>query len=217
MAIETLQNETRSEVETRQKILDAAEVLFARDGFKATSLRTITSQAGVNVAAVNYYFRSKDQLIVELLSRAIRPLNQQRLELLDRVLHASHPAPGPVPAILEAMIRPCLEISFDPKREQIFLLLGRSISEEGNLIKEIVQKEWTPIATRFVQALQAALPKSSQEELFLKVHFIIGTLIHTACHRDDLHLLTGKKVSLSFEEVLKRLIQFCSAGLSNTH
>ena len=67
---------------TRYRILDTAESLFAEQGFSATSLRNITTAAGVNLAAVNYHFRSKEGLIEAVFARRVAPLNAERLELL---------------------------------------------------------------------------------------------------------------------------------------
>ena len=69
--------------DTRTRILDAAESLIAGNGFRNVSLRQITGEANVNIAAVNYHFGSREGLIGQVLARVIRPINQQRLHLLD--------------------------------------------------------------------------------------------------------------------------------------
>ena len=74
-----------AEIDTRQRILDAAEVLFTEHGFDATTLRQITGAAEVNLAAVNYHFGSKEELIREVFRRRLTWLNQQRLRELDRL------------------------------------------------------------------------------------------------------------------------------------
>ena len=84
--------------ETVERILDAAEQLFAEKGFSETSLRLITSKAGVNLAAVNYHFGSKDALFQAVLVRRVEPLNQQCIAELE-ALEASG-APFTVEAIL---------------------------------------------------------------------------------------------------------------------
>ena len=71
--------------DTREKLLDAAERLFAEQGFDSTSLRQITSAAGANLAAVNYHFGSKDDLIVEVLDRRIKPMNASASTSLERL------------------------------------------------------------------------------------------------------------------------------------
>ena len=73
--------------DTKLEILNAAERLFAAHGFKATSLRAITSHARANLGAVNYHFSSKDELILAVLRRRMRPLNEERLALLASRAH----------------------------------------------------------------------------------------------------------------------------------
>src|SRR3954471_13629244 len=68
---------------TKSRILDAAEQLFMEHGFEATSLRQLTSAAGVNLAAVNYHFGSKEELFQAVLTRRLDPMNQERIELLE--------------------------------------------------------------------------------------------------------------------------------------
>src|SRR5213595_1121734 len=71
-------------VATKDRILDAAESLFMEHGFEATSLRSITAAADVNLAAVNYHFGSKEELFQAVLTRRLDPMNQERLSLLAR-------------------------------------------------------------------------------------------------------------------------------------
>src|SRR6187401_3770986 len=71
--------------DTKSRILDVAEHLFMEHGFEATSLRGLTSSAGVNLAAVNYHFGSKEELFQAVLTRRLDPMNQERIELLDRI------------------------------------------------------------------------------------------------------------------------------------
>src|SRR5690242_8536197 len=71
--------------DTKTRILDAAELLFMEHGFEATSLRQLTAAASVNLAAVNYHFGSKEELFQAVLTRRLDPMNQERIELLERV------------------------------------------------------------------------------------------------------------------------------------
>ncbi len=92
------------EPDTKTRILDTAEKLFGENGFDATSLRDITAQADVNLAAVNYHFQSKDSLIDAVIARRIEPVNRRRLEMLE--------AAGPNPTIeqiVEAFLAPLTE------------------------------------------------------------------------------------------------------------
>ncbi len=69
---------------TKERLLDSAEHLFSRRGFSATSVRQITAEANVNLAALNYHFGSKEQLISAVFARRLGPLNEERIGLLER-------------------------------------------------------------------------------------------------------------------------------------
>ena len=90
---------------TKDRILDVAERLFGDRGFTDTSLRTITAEAGANLAAVNYYFQSKDALIQAVFARRLGPLNQERMAMLD----ACEARVGDGPLSIEEVLRAFLE------------------------------------------------------------------------------------------------------------
>ncbi len=99
-----------TQTNTKQRILDAAESLFAIKGFRGTSLRAITGRANVNLAAVNYHFGSKTALLEEAIKRKIQPLNQIRRKRLEEVRKkARKKGKKPeVKAVLMAFIEPTL-------------------------------------------------------------------------------------------------------------
>ena len=101
---------------TRQRILDTAEVCFAKNGFDGCSLREITSLADVNLGAVNYHFGSKVELFTEVLRRRVEPMNRRRLELLDLAIARHDPEPPPLEEILYAFLRPAIEAFDTPAR-----------------------------------------------------------------------------------------------------
>ena len=86
---------------TKERILGAAEELFAQHGFAGTSLRQVTSRADVNIAAVNYHFGSKDNLVHEVFRRRMDVMSAQRLEALAKAVAA---APGELEPILAALV-----------------------------------------------------------------------------------------------------------------
>ncbi|MGE4359676.1 MAG: TetR/AcrR family transcriptional regulator, partial [Lysobacteraceae bacterium] len=95
---------------TKQRILDVAEALFAEHGFAGTSLRLVTSQAEVNLAAVNYHFGSKDNLITEVFRHRMDAMSQARLERLE---HARKVPNVVLEEVLRAFIEPALALSLD--------------------------------------------------------------------------------------------------------
>src|ERR1700689_3627548 len=95
---------------TKDRILNAAERLFARDGFEATSLRAITAEAGVNLAAVNYHFQSKEALVQAVIGRRMGPVTARRLALLDAYEAEAGDAAVPLEKLLDAFLRPVVEM-----------------------------------------------------------------------------------------------------------
>src|SRR5438046_10505596 len=92
--------------DTKTRILDAAERLFVEHGFEATSLRSLTSSAGVNLAAVNYHFGSKEELFQAVLTRRLDPTNQERIELLSKLESGAGDRPIACERGLAAMLVP---------------------------------------------------------------------------------------------------------------
>src|SRR4051812_18418454 len=81
----------RSGRATRDKIMDAAELMFGDKGFHGASLREIMIMAGVNIAAVNYYFGSKADLLRAVIQRRANEINEERRRLLDESLNRGTP------------------------------------------------------------------------------------------------------------------------------
>src|SRR6185295_6139770 len=113
--------------ETRERILDTAERLFAERGYSATSLRSIIAAAKVNLAAVHYHFRTKEALLDEVLKRRLEPVNRERLAMLDACEQAVGNAPPPLEGVLTALIEPPLRLARDPEFTSFVKLMGRVI------------------------------------------------------------------------------------------
>src|SRR5438552_17150621 len=100
-------------MDTRTRVLDVAEELFGEEGIERVSVRDITDKAKVNVAAINYHFGSKEDLIVAVFERRVIPVNDARLAALDAIEQTAGKRSPKVEAILEAFIRPALECSLE--------------------------------------------------------------------------------------------------------
>src|SRR5882724_8376827 len=120
-----------AETTSQNRILDAAEELFAKRGFNATSMRLITTHAKVNLAAVNYHFGSKEALYADMMARRLRPINEARLASLARAEQEAAGQPVPLARVIELLVRPVFELSRDPSRggSHIIRIVGRSLAE----------------------------------------------------------------------------------------
>lgn len=204
--------------DTKTRILAASERLFADRGFSATSVRMITSRAKVNLAAMHYHFGSKDQLIQELFALRLSPLNQQRLTLLDRY---RIDAGGGIPSlekILDAFVRPPVQLIRDPERGgMLFMqLLSRAFNSPDGAIREMIYGQFAEVIERFTSALGPRLAHLSREEAFWRFHFMVGAMSHTlhviADWKNLENLFLEVPEPSQVDEVVDRLVLFLAAG-----
>jgi AcrR family transcriptional regulator len=201
---------------TKLAILDATERLVAAHGFGDTSLRAITAAAGVNLAAVNYHFSTKDALILAMLKRRMKPLNEARLALLDQFEAEAGDEPVSAEKILEALFRPVFEmIARSANGGRRFVrLLALCLAEPGAYLKPLVQEEFAEKNRRFHRALRRSLPHLSEVEAHWRLHLAHGAFFHVVAHSEVLEYSSAGRCRLTnVEPVLKRLINFCAAGL----
>lgn len=201
--------------DTKLEVLNAAERLFAAHGFKATSLRAITSHAQANLGAVNYHFSSKDELILAVLRRRMRPLNEKRLTLLDQFEAAAGGKPLPVEKILEALFRPPLElVAKDRKSGRYFVrLMAQCLAEPGDFLRPLIQEEFAERNRRFHAAMKRSLPRLSSDEVHWRLHFAHGVFLHAIANAHVLEISSGGRCRVrDVETVLKRIITFCAKG-----
>lgn len=199
---------------TKDRILDTAERLFARDGFEATSLRAITAEAEVNLAAVNYHFQSKDALVRAVIGRRMGPVNEKRIALLDACEAAAGNGPLPLESVLDAFIGPVLEISRTHAKE-FGPLMGRLYTEPGEFIRHVYKDHLEEVANRFLAAFQRALPDLPPADLMWRMHFAIGVMTHTMGAGRLLESLShGLCNPADVEATLPRIKAFLLAGLT---
>jgi AcrR family transcriptional regulator len=204
--------------ETRTRILDTAEELFMLHGFEGTSMRTLTSRAGVNLAAVNYHFGSKDALIEALFRRRLDPMNAARIAELERLeIDAKGRTLSPE-QIIRAFIGPSLLLMEDGKGggRNFIRLLGRTYTEPTKPIRVLIGQLYVPTMARYKAALERALPHMPAGELIWRMHFMFGTLAYTLAATDTVQLIAGCKPEDRYDARLleDRLTSFLAAGLN---
>ena len=146
---------------TKERILAAAEELFAQHGFAGTSLRQVTSQAAVNIAAVNYHFGSKENLINEVFRRRMDVMTAQRLQQLEAALR-DHP--GQLEPILAAFIDPALALAQDRNGGAAFVrLIARAYAEHNESLRRFLSDHYGHVLREFGKALAAVLPGLDKE------------------------------------------------------
>ena len=201
---------------TKERILDAAEKLFAEHGFEATSLRMITGAAGVNLAAVNYHFHSKDALIEAVFSRRIGPINQERLRLLEICENAAGEGSPQIEELFRAFVEPPLRMRRDPACHgaDVGSIFGRLYSDPSESARRSFFGLMRPIMGPFISAFRRALPEMPLVELLWRLHFAVGMMAHTLAGTYHLQAMSGGLCDPSdVEGIIERMVAFAAAGI----
>jgi AcrR family transcriptional regulator len=201
--------------DTKERILDAAERLFAQQGYDGASLRRITAEARVNLAAVNYHFQSKDALLLAVLMRRIKPLNEYRLARLDALEAAAGGAPVPLESILAAFLGPVVEMVERGGGAAHFpRLMARVYIEPGDLFAKTVGPLMAPVAERFRPALLRSLASDSTLDLAWGLHLSIGAMLHFLGAPVMLEFISqGQADPRDTREAVRRIVRFAAAGM----
>jgi AcrR family transcriptional regulator len=199
--------------ETRERILEAAQRLFSERGLDATSVRDITSDAGCNVAAVNYHFGSKENLYVEAFRAMLGPLRDQRMAMIDELMERD-PAPTLeeyLGSFAEGFLEPLVDESLG---RRFMLFVSREISDQklptGLFLGEFIR----PLVTRAVSSLDRVGVPMTPEQSFYCIFSLIGQLLHA---------VKGQHMSAQLERTgaapfdlggfIEHFVRFSAAGI----
>jgi len=203
--------------DTKQRILDAAEYLFARNGYRGTSLREITGSAKVNLAAVNYHFGSKKILVEEVIKRRLLPLNSIRIKRLEEVKAAAD-MKGMQPdikSVLSAFIEPTLKFKESiPGAEHFFTFIGRSFTDPDNTVRKVFVRYIKPLFTLLHETACESLPDHSSDIIFWRLHFTLGSLFHTMhiCGHIETELM-NRKTAIDADSLIDLIVPYVTAGM----
>jgi AcrR family transcriptional regulator len=182
--------------QTRTAILAAAERLYADRGFGDVTLRDIVAAANVNLAAVNYHFGSKDELIAELFVTRSIATNRERLNEL-KAAEAAGGGRADIAAILRALVGPTLRGCLGPDRERSTAarFMIRASIESVPPIRRIKNREVDHLR-KFAAAMRRSLPDRSEVDLFWGLHFALAMAHHTIRESERLTRLSDGKCDL---------------------
>jgi AcrR family transcriptional regulator len=196
--------------ETKERILDAAERLFAERGFHGTTLRAVASAAEVNLAAAHYHLGSKQELFQAVIGRRLAPINEERLKRLE-ALESRPEGPPSVEALLAAFIEPPILASLDGR--ELRHVVGRIYSEPPEVVQPLVEQQFGEVADRFCSALQRCLPDLSRSEVLWRLQFAVGVLTHILAGN---HRLSPSRELLDEPDAAAtaaRIVRFLAGGM----
>lgn len=197
---------------TKERILAAAEALFARRGFDGASLRQLTASAGVNLAAVNYHFGSKEKLVEQVFKRRLDALNQHRLAELAKV--AGQPGTT-LEDVLAAYIRPALDLSHEDNGSLFMRVLARAFAEHDDTLRQFLSENYGHVMRQFTAEFARLLPQLEKAELYWRIDLVTGALTHAMSGFGMIQRKDNVSEQQHREQTAAHLIRFAAAGLSH--
>ena len=200
---------------TRERILDAAEQLFAERGFYGVSVRDITGAAEVDVALASYHFGNKQGLLEAVFVRRADDLNAERIARLDAVLAAAKSRRPPrLEDVIDAFTHPLLDRSSrgSPGWKSYFALIAE-VNNSPEFGGVLMSRYFDPVVEKFIAAIRLALPGCDDRDLYWAYHFLSGALTLTFAETGRIDKLSGVACrSSDLESVHQRLVPYCAAG-----
>ena len=196
---------------TKDRILGAAEELFAQHGFAATSLRQVTGLAAVNIAAVNYHFGSKENLVNEVFRRRMDEMTARRLQQLEA---AQREHPGQLEPVLAAFIEPALALAQDRNGGGAFVrVIARAYAEHNESLRRFLSDQYGHVLRHFGKALAACLPGIDKDTLYWRLDFLAGALTYAMSDFGMIKRPGGTSEAAHRARAARELIRFAAAGL----
>lgn len=197
--------------QTREKIMNAAELLFGRRSFDTVSLRDITNEAGVTLALASYHFGAKENLFNAIIARRADVLNRARRERL-----AALEARGAltVETLLDAFMRPLFEqMRSNDEGWRAYLMLLAALGSDGRWLDQI-RENYDETASIFIERMKKLLPDVPEEALMRGFSFALVLMLQTVSQNRRVDTLSGGRYSASdLDAAYAILVKFVLSGL----
>jgi len=198
----------------KDRLLDAAERLFAERGYHGVSIRDITDAAGADVALVNYHFGTKRALLTRVFERRAEILNRERMERLEAVRPAADGTLD-LEAVVNAFMEPLILRSARGGRgwKSYFALIAQ-VNNSPEL-SVLMTRHFDPVVHKFIEVLTAALPGADLRDVYWGYHFLTGALTLTFAETGRLDKLSARLCrSSDLDSVNARFAPFMAAGFA---
>lgn len=205
-----------SKAPNREKVLDAAEALFAARSFEGVSMRQIAEAAGIGLSLAAYHAGSKEELYRAIIARRISALSKARLDALQAALDRAGGEPLSVESIVEAFVDPFVaqSLSGKPGWKNYARLIARMTSSPQWL--PLISDLFDPAARHFLRELTRSLPHASQAQIYWGFHFMVVVMTGTLAENGRIDRLSdGKYRSDDMEQGRVHMVPFIAAGLKN--
>ena len=197
--------------EAKERLLAAAETLFAEAGLDGVSFRDLAGEAGVSLSAAHYHFESKRAILADVFARRARAMTERRAELLAAALDRTAPRPDLV-AVLRAFVQPAFELTQGDRNDVFNRLLARLAVEGSDVYRGIVSEAFLDNDLLFIEAISAAVPQLNVGDVQWRFHFLVGAMIYTMSDSGHLRTLShGLCSPTNTEQALTALVDSFTA------
>lgn len=201
---------------TREKILDAAEILFALHGFHGTSLRDVAHDAQARIALVAYHFGTKDTLFDKVVERRASYMALQRMQLLDQARGRAGGGPLALEDLVTGYVHPFVERSSNGGRgwKHYSLLVARASNAPD--YAKVIGVHYNAVARQFLAEFCRALPGVDEERIHHAFSFMVGTMLSLVAEPGRVESLSsGRYKSNDLERVFASMLPFLVAGFQS--
>ena len=205
---------TRSD-KTRERLIRTTERLFANRGFGGLTLREVALHSQTNIASAHFHFGSKEAMVLEMLKSRIKPINEKRIEYLERARQQAKGQPLSTKSIIEALLLPIgEEISKSShSRKTLAQLVARSFTEPESFIQKMHRRFFGELCEIFVKELKRSHPNVKESEIYWNLHFAISSMLGALAQQRRLSDFSGGRCDdEDTHAMVKRLIVFISSG-----
>ncbi|MHC4644648.1 MAG: TetR/AcrR family transcriptional regulator [Planctomycetota bacterium] len=196
------------------RLLDAAEGLFAEKGFRGTSVRQIASAADCNVASVNYYFGGKENLYLEVWRRDLRAMLDKRIASIEEVMSKSDGRPD-LEDLLGSFAKAFLEPLVDKnKPHRLIRLMVRETLDPHLPPSMFVEDVVEPTVAALREPLLKACPQLDRSAVPSVVYSVVGQLVQ-AVRIEAMFARAGNRDLPSFDldKFVEHIVKFSAGGI----
>ncbi|MGI4812283.1 MAG: TetR/AcrR family transcriptional regulator [Janthinobacterium lividum] len=200
---------------TRERMLDAAEKLFAEHGFQGTSMRDIAGVAGARLALVTYHFGTKDALFARVVERRSFYMNSRRIAALDEARKLTDDGPAPIRLLVEGYIWPFLERWHQggPGWMHYSTLIARLATSP--MRAKVISEYYDAVSRQYIIEFRRALGDAAEEDVYHAFNFMVGVMLAAVSEPDRVEKLSRGKVSASdVDGMFKTMSRFVEAGFA---
>lgn len=203
-----------NKMNTREQILASAWKLFTERGFEEVSVRDVTSDAGVNLASVNYHFGSKDGLIQEVVKQVLNPMNVARMEMLKKLIEEAGNIEGvTLRQMVECYVRPMVfPEEHGGNHDILAMLAARYLIKRNYDIPHSVNQHFADVFQNFVLVIASKVPNMSKDAILRSLMFTVGAALHYQSFAEIAQKIKGEEPSMDREESFNSLIDFVLPG-----